>query len=57
LPRIGCRCRIRPYSSNEALANAVDSVLPHVPDSHRHALIATHDSLAAGALYRFDIRI
>jgi len=32
-------------------------VLPHVPDSHRHALIATHDSLAAGALYRFDIRI
>ena len=47
----------RLYFDDEAAANAVDPVLAAVPAARRHTLIALRDSLAADALYRFDIRM
>ena len=47
----------RLYFSDEAAANARDPVLVTVPTERRQTLIATRDTSAAGAIYRFDIHM
>jgi len=47
----------RIYFSDEATANARDAVLASVPAERRGTLVAIRDEKAAGAVYRFDIRL
>jgi protocatechuate 3,4-dioxygenase, alpha subunit len=47
----------RIYFSDEDAANARDPVLATVPAERRRTLIATRDSSADGAVYRFAIRM
>lgn len=47
----------RIYFSDEAAANARDPALATVPEDRRHTLIAVRDETAAGAVFRFDIRM
>lgn len=47
----------RLYFSDEAAANARDPVLATVPIERRPTLIATRDTNAAAAIYRFDIHM